>query len=211
MSTNKTFTKTLITAAVLAAAVLGGQAYASGPKDSGISGDRYGYVFRGNDARSVYTDGARPDPYTDGAKVGKFDPTPTAPASWRAWTAAACRPSRLVSSIRTRMVPRSASSTRTPMVPASWRAWTQRRVVGTGPQVRPVHGRCQGGKFDPYTDGARIVAGPDRSGVSSEPAARPTVHGWRQGRQVRPVHRRRAGLMWMGVVAAPAGAARVSR
>ncbi|AOZ03563.1 hypothetical protein BKK81_31465 [Cupriavidus sp. USMAHM13] len=77
MSTNKTFTKTLITAAVLAAAVLGGQAYASGPKDSGISGDRYGYVFRGNDARSVYTDGAKAgkaDPYTDGAKVGKFDP-----------------------------------------------------------------------------------------------------------------------------------------
>ena len=46
-------------------------------RDSGVSGDRYGYVFRADGSRSVYTDGAkrgRFDPYTDGAKVGKADP-----------------------------------------------------------------------------------------------------------------------------------------
>jgi len=69
--------KALIAAVTLSAAALAGQAHAAGPKDSAFSGDRYGYVFRANESRSAYTDGAKAarfDPYTDGAKAGKFDP-----------------------------------------------------------------------------------------------------------------------------------------
>ncbi|WP_420994160.1 hypothetical protein ACKI2N_009390 [Cupriavidus sp. 30B13] len=69
----KLIAKTVITAATLAAAFVAGQAQASGPKDSSIAGDKYGYVFR-TDARDAYTDGARSvDQFTDGARAGKFD------------------------------------------------------------------------------------------------------------------------------------------
>lgn len=54
---------TAITAAAIAAALLGGTAYASGPRDSTVSGDKYGYNFRVG----------KTDAFTDGGRTGKFD------------------------------------------------------------------------------------------------------------------------------------------
>ncbi|MGO4329125.1 hypothetical protein AB4Z48_18630 [Cupriavidus sp. 2TAF22] len=85
----------VISAAVAAVALIAGAAQASGPNDSTLSADKYGYNFRVG----------KTDAFTDGARTGKFD--------------------------------------------------------SFGEGARQV---------DPYTDGARTVAGLDRSGVSSDPA-----------------------------------------
>ena len=41
----------LYLSSVLSAAAAAGQAHAAGPRDSGVSGDRYGYVFRADGSR----------------------------------------------------------------------------------------------------------------------------------------------------------------
>ena len=69
---NTKLLKTLATAAALSACVLASaQANASGPRDSGIAGDRYGYTMH---------NGKR-DPYSEGANLGKRDPYPKVPTS----------------------------------------------------------------------------------------------------------------------------------
>lgn len=69
-------TKTLITAATLAAALAGGVAQAASVQDSTFTGDKYGYTFR-TGKFDTFTEGARTgkfDPFTEGARVGKADP-----------------------------------------------------------------------------------------------------------------------------------------
>ncbi|SCU74972.1 conserved exported hypothetical protein [Cupriavidus necator] len=69
-------TKTLITAATLAAALAGGVAQAASVQDSTFTGDKYGYTFR-TGKFDTFTEGARTgkfDPFTEGARIGKFDP-----------------------------------------------------------------------------------------------------------------------------------------
>lgn len=64
--TNRTFAKSLLTAATLAAAFVAGTAQAAT-----VPADKYGYEFRAGE-RSTYVDGARSgkaDPYTDGARI----------------------------------------------------------------------------------------------------------------------------------------------
>ncbi|AOY94606.1 hypothetical protein BKK79_22020 [Cupriavidus sp. USMAA2-4] len=74
---NTKLLKTLATAAALSACVLASaQANASGPRDSGIAGDRYGYTMH-NGKRDPYSEGAnlgKRDPYSEGANLGKRDP-----------------------------------------------------------------------------------------------------------------------------------------
>ncbi|CAG2147899.1 hypothetical protein [Cupriavidus plantarum] len=70
--------KTILTAATfaVAAAFASGAAQAQDPVDSTHAGDRYGYNFRVNDARDVYSQGARisnRDGYTDGARITNRD------------------------------------------------------------------------------------------------------------------------------------------
>lgn len=80
-------TKTIFTAAALAAALFAGAAQAAPATQK--AGDVYGYSFRVQDQRNAFSDGARQgkfdtfsegarvgkaDPFTDGAKVGKTDP-----------------------------------------------------------------------------------------------------------------------------------------
>lgn len=79
-------TKTILTAAALAAAFVTGAVQAAPTQQAG---DVYGYTYRVQDQRNAFTDGARQgqfdtfsegarvgkaDPFTDGAKVGKADP-----------------------------------------------------------------------------------------------------------------------------------------
>ena len=66
--------KTLITAATLAAAFVGGVAQAASVQDH--AGDKYGYSYRVGKA-DAFTDGARTgkfDPFTEGARSGQVDP-----------------------------------------------------------------------------------------------------------------------------------------
>ncbi|WP_454766993.1 copper resistance protein CopQ [Cupriavidus campinensis] len=69
-------TKTILSAAALAAAFVTGAAQAA--PASNASGQVYGYSYRVNDQRSAFTDGARVNdqrsPFSDGARVGKADP-----------------------------------------------------------------------------------------------------------------------------------------
>ena len=80
-------TKTILTAAALAAAFVTGAVQAAPAVQK--AGEVYGYSYRVQDQRSAFTDGARQgkfdafsegarvgkaDPFTDGAKVGKADP-----------------------------------------------------------------------------------------------------------------------------------------
>lgn len=74
------FFKLLMTSAALAGiAATAVPAHACGPKDSAMSGDRYGYVFRAM-RFDVYSDGARLDPAAvpatgaDASRLRKPDP-----------------------------------------------------------------------------------------------------------------------------------------
>ena len=74
------FYKSLMTSAALAGiAATAVPAQAAGPKDSAVSGDRYGYVFHAS-RFDVYSDGARLDPAAapamgaDASRLRKPDP-----------------------------------------------------------------------------------------------------------------------------------------
>ena len=154
----KTFAKTLLTAATLAAAFAGGQAVAGT-----VSADNYGYASRTGERnaffdgahtgeRNGFVDGAHTgerNPFTDGARVGKADP--------------------FTDGALVALHGGAPSDKGAPFHSDDRNAFTD---------------GARSGLADPYTDGARTVAGLDRTGVSGTPArsADPYTEGARIGK-----------------------------
>ncbi|CAG9171535.1 copper resistance protein CopQ [Cupriavidus pampae] len=144
--------KTILTAAALAAAFIGGAAQAAqGSRDPYLDGAR-----TISEPRSTYTDGARIsnrdgytdrtfDTFTDGARVGKADP----------FTDGA----RIVAGLDRTGVSAEPSRKVDPYLDGARDVRDQRSPFYDGARQRDV-----------YSDGARTVAGLDRTGVSAEPS-----------------------------------------
>jgi hypothetical protein len=157
--------KTILTAAALAAAFVTGVAQAATPH-----GEIYGYSYRVNDQRSAFVDGARQgkfdsysegarisnrdgfsegahisnrDGYTDGARISNRDGFTASISNRDGLTASISNRDGLTASISNRDGLTASISNRDGLV---------------------------GRTADPYLDGARFVAGLDRSGVSANPA-----------------------------------------
>lgn len=165
--------KTLVSAAVLAAAFASGQALAAG-----VAGDRYGYEFRSG-ALDTFTEGARGgvhdrNPFTDGARSATRERNPFVDGARKVdpYTdgarGAAVQPARAVVARVGKTDPYTDSF------------HTVDPYTNGGRSVDPYTDGAR--QVDPFTDGARI-AGLDRRGVSSEPGRTvdPYTDGARNG------------------------------
>jgi len=145
--------KTILTAAALAAAFVTGVAQAATPH-----GEIYGYSYRVNDQRSAFTEGARQgkfdsfnegarisnrDGFSEGAHISNRDGLTARISNRDGLTARISNRDGLTASISNRDGLTASISNRDGLVART---------------------------IDPYLDGARFVAGLDRSGVSASPA-----------------------------------------
>jgi len=168
--------KTIVTAAALAAAFITGAAQAAPAAQK--SGEVYGYSYRVNDARSTFTDGARQgkfDNFSEGARIGNRDAfTDGARVTNRDGLVASIG-SRDVYTDGTRIGNRDAftDGARVTNRDGLVASIGSRDVYTDGARVGKADPFTDGAKaapFDPYSGGARSVAGLDRTGVSAEPS-----------------------------------------